>query len=88
VTSPRYRRAHQGERERWRLEVEAGLVCCAYCGAPIAAGEPWDLGHIDGGGPLDWAGPEHRRCNRDVWARRRSSRPALEVVRPGPSRVW
>jgi hypothetical protein len=30
--------------------VEAGMVRCARCGDLIHAGEPWDLGHVDGHG--------------------------------------
>ena len=86
MASPRYQRAHQDERRRWAPEVEAGLVACARCAGPIEPGAPWDLGHVDGGGPTDWAGPEHRACNRAVWRNR--ERAQLDVIRPGPSRAW
>lgn len=60
----RYGWSHQTLRKAWARKVEAGGVVCVRCGAPISRGEPWDLGHRDGGGRRDWAGPEHQRCNR------------------------
>jgi len=35
-----------------------GRKCAGECWAR------WELGHIDGGGPRDWSGPEHFSCNR------------------------
>lgn len=71
---------HQRERLRWTPIVAAGNVRCARgseCfyregdqGGLIRPGQPWDLGHVDGGGPHDYAGPEHRRCNRATAGRR------------------
>ena len=55
---------HKTVRNRWRLKVEAGGVACARCGEPIEPGTAWDLGHVDGGRPGEYAGPEHRKCNR------------------------
>jgi hypothetical protein len=52
--------------------VAAGLEFCARCGRPIMAGERWDLGHVDGGGPRDWSGAEHLKCNRGAPGRRAS----------------
>ena len=36
---------------------------CARCGGFIYPGEQWDLGHLDGD-RTQYAGPEHRACNR------------------------
>jgi hypothetical protein len=73
-----YGAKHQALRRRWAGRVAAGGVACARCGLPIAAGEPWDLGHVDGD-RLQYSGPEHRRCNRATAGR--------ESV-PRTSRVW
>ena len=59
---------HQAERERWRPDVEAGLVDCWRCGDRIQPGRPWDLGHDDHD-RTQYAGPEHRGCNRKAGAR-------------------
>ena len=58
-----YGAEHKRLRKRWQLEVDAGLVACARCGRWIAPGSLWDLGHVDGS-RTEYAGPEHRRCNR------------------------
>lgn len=29
----------------------------------------WELGHVDGGGPSEWSGPEHFACNRTAGGR-------------------
>ena len=42
----------------------AGGVLCARCGDEIAPQDHWDLGHLDGGGPREYSGPEHAACNR------------------------
>lgn len=55
---------HQQLRESLRPAVEAGEVDCWRCGQPIEPGQPWDLGHEDGTGKTQYAGPEHRSCNR------------------------
>ena len=86
-----YGAEHKRLRKRWQLEVDAGLVACARCGRWIAPGSLWDLGHVDGS-RTEYAGPEHRRCNRATrrgrWAscaRRASAwkqqRAALEGLR-------
>jgi hypothetical protein len=67
---PKYMRHHEALRRRLAPRVAAGLVLCVRCGEPILAEEPWDLGHIDGGGPRDYSGPEHQRCNRATAGRR------------------
>ena len=60
---PTYGRPHRRVRARYAPLVVSGRAVCARCGDPIAADEPWDLGHVDGD-PSRYAGPEHRRCNR------------------------
>src|SRR5215207_9049873 len=60
----RYGRGHERLRREWARKVATGSVGCARCGEPILVGQPWDLGHVDGGGPRDYAGAEHRKCNR------------------------
>lgn len=78
-----YGSRHKAERRRWVPKVAAGVVLCARpgCGRLILPGEPWDLGHVDGSGKTEYAGPEHRRCNRATAGR--------EKRRPRPqSRKW
>jgi hypothetical protein len=70
TTARGYGRAHQLLRRRLAREVATGLGVCWRCGQPIDPGEPWDLGHDD----IDrrrYRGPEHARCNRATWRRRR-----------------
>lgn len=68
----RYGRAHRRHRAAVAPQVEAGGVLCARCGQPIVPGEPWDLGHVDGRD--DYAGPEHRACNRATMTHARQAR--------------
>jgi hypothetical protein len=58
-----YGAAHRAERERWAPKVARGEVCCARCGRPIQAGEPWDLDHDDRD-RSQYLGPSHAACNR------------------------
>jgi hypothetical protein len=60
----RYGTAHRQLRKRWARRVERGDVECWRCGNPIDPREPFDLDHVDGGGPTDYYGPSHARCNR------------------------
>jgi hypothetical protein len=63
TSSRGYGTQHQALRKRWARLVDSGQVICARCRRPIHPGELWDLGHVDGS-KTDYAGPEHRRCNR------------------------
>ena len=70
-------RKYAGHHARLRAElapyVAAGLALCARCQEPIAAGEPWDLGHDDVYPELH-SGPEHTHCNRGAPHRNVTSR--------------
>jgi hypothetical protein len=59
-----YGTSHKKLRAELAKTVALGSTRCASCGETIHAGEPWDLGHVPGGGPSDYRGPEHARCNR------------------------
>jgi hypothetical protein len=72
-----YGAEHQRIRRSLAGIVAMGEMTCARCGRRIRAGEPWDLGHVDGDRSR-YAGPEHRRCNRAT---------ALHVERR-TSRAW
>src|SRR5687768_4441049 len=60
----RYGRRHRRLRRSWAGRIALGGVLCARCGLEILPASLWDLGHVDGGGPVAYAGPEHRACNR------------------------
>jgi hypothetical protein len=57
---------HRAERIAWTPAVEAGHVTCWRCNLPIAADQPWDLGHRTGAP----SHPEHVACNRGAPHRR------------------
>lgn len=61
-----YGARHRAERQRWAPRVAAGGVICARagCGRLIERGASWDMGHVDGSNKTEYAGPEHRKCNR------------------------
>lgn len=59
----KYGIVHQRTRAQVREVVEAGMAVCWRCRKPIRPDEPWDLGHVDGS-DAEYAGPEHRACNR------------------------
>jgi len=69
----RYGTAHRRLRKQWARKVERGDVECWRCGKVIDPRDAWDLDHVDGGGPMDYYGPSHARCNRAT--NRRSPEP-------------
>ena len=84
ATQRGYGMVHQTLRMRFAPKVEAGPVICARCQKQILPGEPWDLGHIDGS-TTEYAGPEHRRCNRATAApTRRTERSWRDRQAPRP----
>jgi hypothetical protein len=78
----RYGTAHRGLRKQWARKVERGGVECWRCGEPIDPRDTWDLDHVDGGGPLEYYGPSHARCNRAT-----NRRDADKWLNP-TSRIW
>ena len=62
--------------------VARGTVKCSRCGELIDPRASWDLDHVDDGGPMDYYGPSHARCNRAT-NRRDADRP----LDPS-SRIW
>ena len=76
-----YGYSHREARRKWKKRVAAGNVQCARCGKLIDPDEAWDLGHDDDD-RTQYAGPEHRRCNRATAGRRPSHR--LVAWKPYP----
>jgi hypothetical protein len=68
-----YGTRHYKLRKQLAPLVASGQAICSRCRLPILPGEPWDLGHVDGS-KTEYAGPEHRRCNRATSRHRRQSR--------------
>jgi hypothetical protein len=60
-----YGKDHTALRAHLAPAVSAGQVKCWRCHEPIAAGEPWDLGHNDDD-RTKYRGPEHVHCNRSA----------------------
>jgi hypothetical protein len=79
---------HKRLRRLWEPRVAAGDVACARCGRLIMPGEAWDLGHVDGD-RSQYAGPEHRRCNRSTSSRRPTRRRgAVPIDDPDAGVFW
>jgi hypothetical protein len=70
---------HQRLRKQWKVQVEAGGVCCATCYKPLDPYGPWDLGHSSD--RSYYIGPQCIPCNRSTAKpkslSRRSARPRL-----------
>ncbi|HXW33685.1 MAG TPA: hypothetical protein VEJ87_03835 [Acidimicrobiales bacterium] len=62
--SERYGYHHKQLRRKWKLRVERGDVDCARCGKPVFPFQAWDLDHKPGGGPYEYLGVSHAKCNR------------------------
>ena len=68
------------------LERDGFLICvrddCPFPNRLILPGQPWDLGHRDNS--LEYAGPEHRGCNRATMRHARQRAGITRVIaRPG-----
>lgn len=73
---------HEKLRAQVKPLVDAGKATCWRCGHPIAAGEPWDLGHDDDD-RTKYRGPEHQACNRATAGRRTQfNGPPIDTSRP------
>ncbi len=77
----RYGYAHQQLRKVVAAQVAAGGVRCWRCGQPIDPAGPFDLGHREGGGADEYAGPEHPECGRATYGRERPRAGEAERVR-------
>lgn len=87
----RYGGAHQKKRAA-ELEDAYGKPC-ARCGRPMERGQELHLDHRDGGGPHDYLGWSHARCNlaaasrqRDILAGRRALAAGTEQAAVSPRR--
>jgi hypothetical protein len=78
--------SHQQERERWKPEVNAGLVNCCRCGQQIDPYSPWDLDHTDD--RTGYRGPAHRHCNRRAGAIKGNKQRNRAPRRPAVPRRW
>jgi len=89
TTQRGYGQHHQALRKQWAPKVAAGVVDCARCHKRIRPGEPWDLGHVDGS-RTEYAGPEHRGCNRAVVThlKQAAAAPAAAAPDPYPPGNW
>jgi hypothetical protein len=77
---------HRQLRARWNRRVQRGEVLCAKCGLLIEPGTTWDLGHVPSGGPADYRGPEHSKCNRATQFKKPESQRIAGDLRT--SREW
>jgi hypothetical protein len=75
----RYGYHHRQLRKRWAPQVARGEVSCARCHKIIQPGEDWDLGHVDGGDPSEYTGPEHRAHNRQTASHAKERRRQVDL---------
>ena len=93
TTQRGYGYAHQQLVRAARAAYVAGQPC-ARCGKPIWPAQPVDLGHADGTAKQQYAGLEHRSCNRAAGARLKNRRaraqrvPSWQPAAWQPSREW
>lgn len=67
----RYGGVHQTKRAR---EIESAYgTPCARCGKPMERGQELHLDHRDGGGPSDYIGFSHAKCNLSAASRSRAA---------------
>ena len=78
----KYGPGHRRLRAQWASRVAAGGVDCSRCGEPIDPRETWDLDHVDGGGPREYHGPSHSRCNRAT------NRGGSDLPWDATTRIW
>jgi hypothetical protein len=70
-----------------QLDTIGYLICarddCPVPNKLIVPGMPWDLGHKDG--TLEYAGPEHRSCNRRTMTHARQRAGVARTVPRAPA---
>lgn len=60
----RYGYMHRRLRAHYKLLLAQGQTfTCGKCNLPVTAKSVWHLGHVEGGGPRDYSGPQHASCN-------------------------
>ena len=77
-----YNAEHRRDRKLWAPSVQSGNVMCSWpgCNRLIEPWEPWELGHLAGGG----SSPQHRSCNRKTTGVLKTPEPTTRT----PSRQW
>jgi hypothetical protein len=80
----RYGREHKARRE-FEMQNYIGKPC-SRCGRPMEAGDEVHLDHVDGGGPNDYRGLSHKRCNLAAAAAVRDRRTPARVEPVPPRR--
>lgn len=93
----KYGPRHRLMRAQYTPIVNAGEAVCVRiydprnamwtgCGKPIRPGQRWDLGHVPGGDPDEYAGPQHASCNRAAGAINGNRNRASKAM--NNSRIW
>lgn len=88
--SERYGRDHKARRKA-EMQNYVGKPC-SRCGQPMEEGDEVHLDHRDGGGPNDYLGLSHAKCNLAGAARKRAAAAQRDERRngrldPGPPRT-